>query len=239
MFLVFRTLIGIFGSPTLASGGATMMDMYDLGAASYAICMWASFAVFSPCIGPILGGFAAPVEGWRWTIWMIVWLTSFVVVMMFFFNPETSAANILYRRAHRLRKATGNERLRSQSEIDALHHTFKDDLVVLGRAFTLIFTEPIVFVMDLYVALLYGVLFIWFESFPLVFGNIYGFNEGHQGLVFLGIFVGTLSTVPCFFLWIKYKLLPKFSDPGFKPEVVLPPVWLGSISLPVCLFFYG
>lgn len=44
----------------------------------------------------------------------------------------------------------------------------KDHLIVLGRAFTLTFSAPIVLFMDLYTALPYGVLFIWFESFPLV-----------------------------------------------------------------------
>jgi len=238
MFLVFRFLTGVFGSPTLMTGGATMMDMYDMGAASYAIASWGAFAIFRPCIGPILGGFVSPAEGWRWNIWMIVWLTSFVLAFMALLNPETSAANILYRRAHRLRKATGDERLKSQSEIDVANHTFKDDLAVLSRAFILIFTEPIVFVMDLYVALLCGVLFIWVESFLVVFGSNYHFNEGQQSLAFRGIFVGTLITLPTYFPWIKYSLIPKFSDPTFKPEVVLPPVWFGSISLPICLFFY-
>lgn len=132
-----------------------MMDMYDMGVASYAIASWGAFAIFIPCIGPILAGFVSPAEGWRWNIWMIVWLTSFVLVLMDLFNPETSEASILYRRAQRLRKATRDERLKSQSEIDAANHTFKDDLAVLSRAFALIFTEPIVFVIDLYVAILY------------------------------------------------------------------------------------
>jgi DHA1 family multidrug resistance protein-like MFS transporter len=37
--------------------------------------------------------------------------------------PETSAANILLRRAHRLRKVTGKTNLQSQSEIDQAHMT--------------------------------------------------------------------------------------------------------------------
>ncbi|KAI9838679.1 MAG: hypothetical protein M1819_004993 [Sarea resinae] len=142
-------------------------------------------------------------------------------------------------RAKRLRKATGDDRLSSQSEIDAAHHTMRDDLVVLGRAFTLTFSEPIVFFMDLYTALLYGVLFIWFESFPLVFGEIYGFNLGEQGLAFLGIFVGGVITVPLYLVWVKYGIIPRFTKPTFKPEMVLPPTFFGSASLPVCLFWYG
>jgi DHA1 family multidrug resistance protein-like MFS transporter len=101
------------------------------------------------------------------------------------------------------------------------------------------FTEPIVFFADLYTALLYGVLFIWFESFPLVFGEIYGFDIGKQGLAFLGIFVGGVITVPFYLLWVKYGIIPRFKKPNFKPEMVLPPTFFGSVSLPICLFWYG
>ena len=40
---------------------------------------------------------------------------------MFLTLPETSAPNILLRRAQRLRRLTGNQKLRSQSEIDQSH----------------------------------------------------------------------------------------------------------------------
>ena len=138
-----------------------------------------------------------------------------------------------------MRKATGDHRLRSQSEIDATHHTTKDTLIMLTRAFTLTIFEPIVLLMNLYTALLYGVLFIWFESFPIIFSGLYGFNSGQEGLVFLGIFVGAIITVPLFLLWIKLGIISKFSKPGFKPEMVLPPTFFGSFALPICLFWYG
>ncbi|KAF3059852.1 Caffeine resistance protein 5 [Daldinia childiae] len=239
MFLVFRVLTGFVGSPPLATGGATIIDMYDPGSAGYGICILSSFGVLGPVFGPVIGGFAAPAEGWRWTIWIFTWLCALVVILLFFLLPETSAANILYRRAKRLRSITGDSRLRSQSEIDAARHKLKDHLIVLGRAFTLTFSEPIVFFMDLYSALLYGILFLWFESFPLVFGDIYGFSAGAQGLAFLGIFIGALVTVPPFLLWIKHGVIPRFNKPSFKPEMVLPPTFVGAISLPVCLFWYG
>ena len=159
--------------------------------------------------------------------------------MIFSLLPETSAANILYKRAKRLREKTGDDRLRSQSEIDAAHHTTRDHLTVLGSAFILFFTEPIVFIMDTFTALVYGVLFIWFESFPLVFGGIYGFDIGAQGLVYLGIFIGLIITVPLYLLWVKYGIIPAFNRPTFKPEMVLRPTFVGSLALPICLFWYG
>ncbi|KAJ9606506.1 hypothetical protein H2200_009467 [Cladophialophora chaetospira] len=239
MFLIFRFLTGFLGSPALATGGGTLADMYAPAHLAYGICIWGSFGILGPVNGPILGGFVAQAKDWRWTIWVFTWLCSFTVVMIFFLLPETSAANILYRRAKRLRQATGDDRLKSQSEIDAAHHTWRDHLVVLGRAFTLTFSEPIVFALDLYSALLYGIFFTWFESFPLVFGDIYGFNLGEQGLVFLGILVGGLITVPLYLLWVKRSIVPRFSKPDFKPEMVLPPTFFGSAALPICLFWYG
>lgn len=213
--------------------------MYPPAQVLFAVCIWGSFGILGPVFGPIIGGFVAPVKGWRWTIWVIAWLCSIVLIVFFFLLPETSAANILYRRAERLRQATGDSRYRSQSEIDAAKFTWKNHAAVLGRAFPLTFGEPIIFFLHTYTALLYGVLFIWFESFPLVFGEIYGFNSGEQGLVFLAIFVGTVITLPFFLLWLKRYIAPVLAQPDFKPEKIMVPTFFGSAALPICLFWYG
>jgi DHA1 family multidrug resistance protein-like MFS transporter len=239
MFFVFRWITGFVGSPSLATGSATIGDIYDLARAAYGICIWASFSICGPVFSPLIGGFVAPANGWRWTIWVFTRLYTAVLVSLFLLLPETSAAKILYKRAKRLRKFTGNHRLRSQSEIDTAEHTVKDHMLVLAGAFTLTFSEPIVFFTDLYTALLYVVLFIWFESFPLVFAAFYVFDEGQQGLVFLGIFVGGVITVPCYLLWVKYGVIPRFTKPDFEPEMLLPPTFfwiLVSTYLPV---WYG
>ncbi|PTB42498.1 hypothetical protein M441DRAFT_137562 [Trichoderma asperellum CBS 433.97] len=239
VFLVFRWVTGFCGSPCLSTGAGTITDLYDHSLASYLFCIWGTAGFCGPVFGPIIGGYLAPSKGWRWTICIITWLCTLVLAAMFLFFPETSAANILYKRAKRLRKATGDSRLRSQSEIDAAHYTARDHLIVLGRAFTLTFSEPIVLLMNLYAGLLYGVLFIWFESFPIVFGGIYGFNQGEQGLVFLGIFVFALVSLALFLQWIKTHIATKVNEPGFTPEMILPPTFLGCLALPICLFWFG
>ncbi|KAJ4358009.1 uncharacterized protein N0V89_002588 [Didymosphaeria variabile] len=238
-FLLFRTLTGFFGSPCLATGAGTVTDIFALDQILVYVCIWSSFGILGPIFGPIIGGYVAPVKGWSWTIWIFTWLCALVLLVMFFFLPETSGANILHNRAKRLRRLTGNKRFRSQSEIDATNYTMQDHLMVLARAFTLTFTEPIVLLMDFYTGLLYGVLFIWFESFPIVFGEIYGFDVGEQGLVFLGIFVGSFITAPLVILWLRVRIVPRVSSPTFKPEMLLPPAFAGCLAFPVCLFWYG
>ncbi|KAG6354495.1 hypothetical protein INS49_004512 [Diaporthe citri] len=239
VFLVFRFVTGFCGSPCLSTGGGTINDMYPPTQVPYPLVLWQSAGVLGPVFGPVIGGYLAPATGWRWTIWVFTFLCTAVLFTMFFLLPETSASNILYKRAKRLRAATGNERLRSQTEVDTTHYTVKDNLLLLGRAFTLTFLEPIVLLVDLYAGLLYGVLFIWFESFPVVFGGIYGFNVGSQGLVFLSILVFTAITMTAFLFWIKRRLVPAMKSSNFRPEMFLPPSFVGCFALPICLFWFG
>lgn len=60
-------------------------------------------------------------KGWRWGLWEIVWLTAPILIVFLFAYPETSADNILRRRAQRLRKLTGRSNIKSKSEIEQEH----------------------------------------------------------------------------------------------------------------------
>lgn len=113
-------------------------------------------------------------------------------------------------------------------------------MITLVRPFTLNFLEPMVFLLNLYIALIYGLLYIWFESFQIVFEGIYGFNLGQLGLAYVGILVGALITIPPYFWWMHRYLEPKFDSSGnVLPEARLPPAIIGGCFIPVCLFWFG
>lgn len=57
--------------------------------------------------------------------------------------------------------------------------------ITLVRPFVLSFREPIVACWNLYIALVYGILYIFIESFRVVFIEHHGFNIGENGLAFL------------------------------------------------------
>ncbi|KAH9968573.1 benomyl/methotrexate resistance protein [Russula compacta] len=241
MLMAFRFLTGFFGSPILATGGATVADMYAPKKRAYGVTLWGVFAASAPSLGPLLGGFSAHFESWRWTIWELMWLSAATLVLLFFFFPETSASNILYRRARRLRKVTGNPSVMSAPEIAAAAMSPRDLAIdVLVRPFALNFQEPIVFALNIYIGLIYALLYIWFESFPVVFIGIYHWREQLLGLSFLGLFVGAFIFIPPFFAYLYYVQEPKYNANGeLKPEERMPVAIVGALLVPICLFWFG
>ncbi|EUC44607.1 hypothetical protein COCMIDRAFT_97777 [Bipolaris oryzae ATCC 44560] len=241
MLLAFRFLTGFVGSPALATGGASIADMYRPKKQVYGLAVWGIGAVCGPVLGPLVGGFAVMSKGWKWTIWEIMWLSGFCWIVFFFFLPETSSTNILHRRAKRLRKLTGDDRFTCEPDLMAAEMTGKDIvLMVLVKPITLNFTEPIVLLLNLYIALIYGLLYIWFESFPIVFEGIYGFSLGIMGLAFLGILVGTFVAASVLLAWNYFYLEDQFDENGnIEPEKRLIPAMVGCFFVPICLFWFG
>jgi len=249
MLMAFRFLTGFFGSPVLATGGASIADIYMPKKRAYAMGIWGVSAVCGPTLGPLIGGFAVqfgPTGGgitapWTWPIWELMWLSAFCLVFLCFFLPETSANNILVRRTRRLRKITGDDKLMCEPELIAQQMSGKQIVMMaLVRPITLNFTEPMVFLLNLYIALIYGLLYIWFESFVVVFVDIYGFGLGEEGLAYLGILIGALAVIPPFFAYLYYYLEPQFDENGeCQPEKRIIPSFVGAFCIPICLFWFG
>lgn len=72
--IVLRFLQGFFGSPCLATGGASIGDIYSLLRLPYYLTGWAAFATAGPALGPLISGFSVPATNWHWSLWEIVWL---------------------------------------------------------------------------------------------------------------------------------------------------------------------
>lgn len=104
--------------------------------------------------------------------------------------PETSAPHILINKAKRLRrtKAPGYENVRApfESEDRTLAGLFR---VAFVRP-PAIFIDPIAFVIALYTALVYTLLYMLFAIYPIVFRDKRGYNAGVSELPLIGTVVG-------------------------------------------------
>lgn len=59
----------------------------------------------------------------------------------------------------------------------------------------LTFTEPILWFWDAYIAIIYGILYLCFVAYPLIYQGLRGWSAGVTGLAFLGIGVGTMLAI--------------------------------------------
>ena len=239
--LVLRFLTGFMSSPALATGGATMQDMYGLLKLPYALTAWVAAAFCAPALGPLLSGFAVMEKNWRWSLWEILWISSPVWLLMFFFMPETSAGTILLRRAKRLRKLTGNANLKSQSEIDQGSKTFSAIATeAMIKPIEICIKDPAVLFTNIYTAYIYGVYYSFFEVFPLVYVGIYGFDLGELGLPFLTIIVGCVIGITIYVSYQYFYLEPDIRKHGLRAqEHRLVPALFAVTLLPAGMFWFG
>lgn len=112
-----------------------------------------------------------------------------LTVITFVFLSESCAPVLLQRKAKTLRKQgvsikEDNAGLPSQSAARAVL------LRALTRPLRILTRSPIVIGLSLYLAVIYGYLYLLFTTFATVFPDQYGFDTGVLGLAFLGLGVG-------------------------------------------------
>ncbi|KAJ7778840.1 major facilitator superfamily domain-containing protein [Mycena maculata] len=242
--LAMRFMTGFFGSPALATGGASMADIFSPHQCAYVLGVWALGAVAGPITGPVIGGFAAQAESWRWPMMELLWITSFAVVFLSLFLPETYEPTILLRRAQRLRKLTGNPNLRTAAERDEASKSAKEVVYEsLVRPFVLA-KEPALAFANIYLGFVYAIFYLWFEAFPLVFNGIYHFNEGISGLPFLAFIVSGSITYTAYCLYQKYHIAPRYAralavNTDVAPEIRLEIGLMASIFIPTSVLIFG
>ncbi|BGP14224.1 hypothetical protein JCM10213v2_002167 [Rhodosporidiobolus nylandii] len=223
VLLVFRFVTGFVGSPALATGGASMTDIYRPPQQAMAIGCWAIAAACGPLLGPPIGGFPAQILGWRWPFYELLWLGGFTFVLLFVFLPETYEPTILLKRARRLRKATGNAKIRAACEVNMSSSVgFADVLWVNAKRAVQLSLKPAILVANV---------------------ENHNFSIGQTSLAFLCFAVPAPFTL-LFYWWYQAHIMsprmlsPKLGKP-FVPEVRLEIGLMGGLCIPVALLIFG
>ncbi|KAF9874341.1 hypothetical protein CkaCkLH20_08324 [Colletotrichum karsti] len=211
LLLLFRFLSGCAGSAPLSIGGGTIADVAPPDLRGRAVSVYSLAPLLGPVLGPAAGGFLTEFYGWRWTFWALSIMAGFLGIVMLLFLRETSAKTLLEKRTTKIRKKTGDSRYTS----------VLDDGISPGEAFSraikrplrLLVLHPIVLILSAYFAIIYGYLYLFFTTVPMVFTDKYGFSAGSSGLTFIGIGIGS----------ILGTLLPEFRLPLMAYSVPMIP----------------
>lgn len=157
-----------------------------------------------------------------------------------FVLKESYAPTLLEKEAIRMRKETGNQRYQSKL---LLNVTFQQLFVQqIIRPIKMLVFLPVVTLLCTYVAILYGILYLLFATYPFVFHDTYGFSTFATGLVYIPGAAGTLLGL--FYIGIlSDKRLKQRAAIGWEvtPEDRLPLIITapGVLMFPAGLFMYG
>ncbi|KAI9849436.1 MAG: MFS siderochrome iron transporter 1 [Sclerophora amabilis] len=238
--LVLRFLGGASGSSVLTNSGGVIADMFPAAQRGLATSIFAAAPFLGPTLGPIVGGFVGETVGWRWVQGVTAIFIGILWISGTFLIPETYAPVLLQRRARKLSKITGNvyiSKLEAEKGRISLDKAFK---TALSRPWILLFREPIVLLLSIYMAIIYGTLYLTFGAFPIVYQQTRGWSAGIGGLAFLGVMIGmmigVISTIPDN---KRYKSVADKHNGAAPPEARLPPALIGSVAIPLGLIIFA
>ncbi|RFU71727.1 major facilitator superfamily transporter [Trichoderma arundinaceum] len=240
--IVFRLFAGIGGSGCMTLGAGVIADLFPVEQRGLATSFWSMGPLLGPVVGPICGGFIGETVGWRWVFWVLLIVGSVMSIGIEILNRETYAPVLIHWKTERLSKELGRTDLRSAYNKEGTEKSVLTTLKVgLMRPILLFCKSPIVFLLSVYLALVYGLLYLFFTTIPSVFKDKYGFSTGLVGLVYLGIGLGFIAGLVLTALTNDRIMTAMARRNGgkFEPEMRLPMMIFYATFCPISFFWYG
>lgn len=238
--IAMRFLAGTFGASPLTNAGGVIADMFPADQRGLGMSIFAAAPFLGPVIGPIVGGFVGETVGWRWVEGVMAIVTGVLWIFGSLTVPETYSPVILRKRAEELSKKNGKvyisfiEKKQGRTTVKAAFSK------AMARPWALLFLEPIVLLISIYMAILYGTLYMLFGAFPIVYQQQRGWSQGIGGLAFIGVAVGMLIGVGYSIIDNKrYARVEREHGGEAPPEARLPPAMSGAIALPIGMFWFA
>ncbi|PSK46400.1 hypothetical protein B9Z65_5368 [Elsinoe australis] len=237
--LVGRAIDGIAFSAPMTLVGGTLADLWKNEERGVPMAAFSAAPFIGPAIGPLIGGFLSDNLGWRWLYWVQLILSAAAWILITFTVPETYAPTLLARRAKKLRKQTGDEKHVTEGDLDKRPFAERMRLFLM-RPFQLLFLEPIVFFISLYMSVLYGLLYMFFVAYPIIFQVGKGYSASTTGLMFIPLAVGVICSACCAPFVNKHYMKQVQKYNGQPPaEVRLYPMMMSCWFIPIGLFIFA
>ncbi|EAW08799.1 putative MFS multidrug transporter [Aspergillus clavatus NRRL 1] len=238
--IAFRFLSGLGGSAPLAVGGGVLSDCFRPEERGKSVAIYSLAPLLGPAVGPVVGGFISENTTWRWVFYATSIADGVIQFAGLFFLRETYAPKILKSRAEKMRKETGDPAYQTETERQnkTLPQTMRTALV---RPFRLLSTQPIVQVLAIYMAFIYGTMYLVLSTFSALWTTVYHESTGIGGLNYISLGLGFwLGSQICAPLNDRiYRHFKAGNDNVGKPEFRVPLLFVAALLTPAGLFIYG
>ncbi|KAL9108785.1 MAG: hypothetical protein Q9227_006442 [Pyrenula ochraceoflavens] len=239
--MLTRFFGGFFAACPLAVVAAVFSDMFNNHQRGLAITVFSMTVFTGPLLAPFIGGFIIENQklGWRWTEYIVGIMGVLAFVLDLIFLRESYPPVVLVQKAEELRRRTKNWGIHAKQEeieVDFRELINKN----FSRPLRILFTEPIVLLISIYMAFIYGLLYLFLTAYPIVFQRIHGFSPGISGLTYFGMILGELMAgLTILLLQPSYNRKLAANNNVPVPEWRLPPAIAGGVSFAGGLFWFG
>ncbi|KAF1980828.1 MFS general substrate transporter [Aulographum hederae CBS 113979] len=257
---VTRFFAGVFGSPGLSVGSATIADVWGPTERCIPMTLYVATPFMGPSLGPLIGGYVVMYMDPRWTAWVTLFAVCIFLGPLYFGMSETYRKRVIHIKERKLRKKHGIP----HPPNPPLLPTIKTFVVqTVTRPIIMLFTEPIPMFFGLYVAFNFAMQYSFFAAFPEVFQIFYSFDLGDIGLAFIGLGVGVFIAMLMIIAQDRWMYTPKVTawreaaaaateeakrrgSVSERPQTITPPpewrLWIafpGGIIVPCGLFMFA
>lgn len=221
-------------------GGGTIGDIFRSEERGKGIAIYSWCSVAGPQFGVILGGFIAKYTTWRWAFFATSILSAMIQLVGLYLLEETYPPLLLRKRKREIVKETGESRY--HTNYDYLERVtprlISQNLI---RPFRLLGTQPIVQVLALYNAFLYGNTYIFYADFVSLWTDRYHQSVQIAGLNYVSIAISSGLATVAYTLTIDriYRALSQRNGGKGRPEFRIPVMAPGTFLLGIGLFWYG
>ncbi|TFY56809.1 hypothetical protein EVJ58_g7420 [Rhodofomes roseus] len=231
-FLVFRFLTGFSSSAFLSVAGGSVSDLFDNKQVATPMGVYTLSPFFGPVLGPLISGIICQNTDWHWAYRVCLIYEFVTLVSLLVFVPETYVPVLLKRKAARLRKKTGNEKY--WAPLDRREGSLTHAIMAsIYTPFKLLLFDKMALSLNTWNALTLGILYLTFEAFPVIFGDVHGFTFQETGLAFLGMGVGMIAALSTQGLWNRYHDTVAARHGGkLPPETRLVMGMVGAVLAP-------
>ncbi|PLN79116.1 MFS general substrate transporter [Aspergillus taichungensis] len=232
--LASRFFGGFFGSCPVAIAPGTLNDIISPQHRALAFSVWSLGSMNGPVLGPIIGGFVYQYLGWRWINWIVLICGGAALIALFFIK-ETYAPAILRRRCLAKQKQTGDMRWWTRYDDQRDKGWWQIMQTNLSRPLIMAVFEPICLFWNLYIGIIYSVLFLCFVGYPIVYQELRGWEPGLAGLGYCGIGAGVALAVSAEPL-LRRLIAAHPRDPAtgqVAPEATVCVICIGSVLIPI------
>lgn len=203
-----------------------------------AIYSWSP--ILAPLVGAVIGGFISQNATWQWTFYTSSLLSVVIQLSGLLFLEETYPPLLLRRK--KARKAKTTEVNTFYTEYDYLDEGRVQVLSTnLSRPFKLLATQPIIQVLALYNAYLYGNIYILYADFINLWIDVYGESIQIAGLNYISIAIGSAIAAECCTIINDriYRTISKRNGGKGAPEFRIPIMLPATFFLSAGMFWYG